>query len=189
MPFRYRLIQVYNLRERKKKEQEQKVIQAQQRVRDVEIAIENKKNEIRSVRQNMMTSHHTLMDVHDKYLYRLNQELDQLYDDLKVAEQQLMYEKQLLLKAQADLEALIKHREKKHQEYLEEEKQMEMKQLNEVAGQRYFRAQQLEQQELLDEQEAELERLEEERLEALLEDAEESNVIAEDEETGYRTVL
>lgn len=139
--FRYRLQQVFDLRERKKKEQEQKVIQAQRRVREIELLIEEKKNEIKTVRHHMMTSHHTMMSAHDEYIHHLNQELDALYQDLAQAQQQLAYEKQLLVKAQADLEALIKHKEKMHQEYLEEEKRKEMKQLDEVAGQRYFRGQ------------------------------------------------
>lgn len=108
--FTYRLQQVYNLRERKKKEQEQKVIFAQQRVRDIELQIEEKKSEIRQVRHNMLISDHMLMPVHDRYIHKLNQELDQLYLDLETAKQQLAYEKQLLVKPQADLEALIKHK-------------------------------------------------------------------------------
>lgn len=139
--FQYRLQKVFELRERKKKEQEQKVIQAQRRVKQIEDAIEEKKNEIRLMRENMFTSHHTLMPVHDEYIHKLNVELDQLYDDLEMAKQQLAYEKQQLVKAQAELEALVKHKDKVYEEWLDEQKRIEMKQLDEVAGQRFFRQQ------------------------------------------------
>lgn len=142
--FVYRLQKVFELRERKKKEHEERVAAAQRRVREVEAAIEEKKNEIRMIRKNMLTSHHTLMAAHDEYLHHLNEQLDQLYQDLELAKQQLEYERQLLIKAQAELEALVKHKEKAYEEWLEEEKRKELKMLDEVAGQRYFRAQQQE---------------------------------------------
>jgi len=140
--FVYRLQKVFELRERKKKEQEQRVVAAQKRVREVELAIEEKQTEIRMVRKNMLTSHHTLMIVHDDYAHHLNHQLDLLYEDLERAKQMLAYERQLLIKAQADLEALVKHKEKAIEEWKDEEKRKEMKTLDEVAGQRYFRAQQ-----------------------------------------------
>ncbi|MGE0199350.1 MAG: flagellar export protein FliJ [Candidatus Melainabacteria bacterium] len=140
--FQYRLQQVFELRERKKKEQEQRVIQARRHVREVEQAIQQKKDEIRSVRDHMLKSPHTMMASHDEYLYVLNQELDKLYQDLDAAKQQLAYEQQMLQKAQADVEALLKHKDKALEEWQEEQKRIEMKQLDEVASQRFFRAQQ-----------------------------------------------
>jgi flagellar export protein FliJ len=142
--FVYRLQKVFEIRERKKKEQEQRVAEAQKRVREIETAIEEKQNEVRMVRKNMLASHHTLMTVHDEYVHHLNQQLDVLYQDLEHAKQVLAYERQLLIKAQAELEALVKHKEKAIEEWKEEEKRLEMKVLDEVAGQRYFRAQQSE---------------------------------------------
>ena len=146
--FRYRLQKVFELRERKKKEQEQKVIQAQNRVKEIENQIEEKKNEIRLMRENMLSSHHTLMTVHDAYIHKLNDELDELYIDLDLARQRLAYEKRKLVKAQADLEALVKHKDKVREEWLEEQKRIEMKQLDEVAGQRFFRQKQADREEM-----------------------------------------
>jgi len=139
--FVYRLQKVYELRERKKKEQEQRVIEAQRRVRDTEIAIEDKKNEIRTARKNMLTSPHTLMAAYDEFLHLLNQHLDELYEDLQHAKDALHHEQELLRQATAEMEALVKHKEKAREEWLEEEKRLELKILDEVAGQRYFRAQ------------------------------------------------
>jgi flagellar export protein FliJ len=138
--FVYRLQKVFELRERKKKEHEQRVADAQKRVREVEVAIEDKKNEIRMVRKNMLSSPHTLMAAHDEFIHHLNGQLEQLYDDLARAKEALEYERQLLIKAQAELEALVKHKDKAREEWLEEEKRMELKMLDEIAGQRYFRA-------------------------------------------------
>jgi flagellar export protein FliJ len=88
----------------------------------------------------MLSSPHTLMAAHDEFIYHLNDQLEQLYDDLARAKDALEYERQLLIKAQADLEALVKHKDKAREEWLEEQKKMEMKMLDEIAGQRYFRA-------------------------------------------------
>jgi flagellar FliJ protein len=158
--FVYRLQKVYELRERKKKEQEQRVIDAQKRVREAEDAVQAKKEEIRETRKSMLSSAHTLMAIHDEFLHRLNQQLDALYEELEMAKRRLEHERQLLIKAQADLEALVKHKEKAHEEWLEEEKRLEMKQLDEIAGQRYFRAQQAKMEELLEEEQARLDNAE-----------------------------
>lgn len=139
--FIYRLQKVFELRERKKKQQEQRVADAQKKVREVEMAIEEKKNEIRMIRKNMLSSPHTLMAAHDEFLHHLNQQLDELHEDLRRAQDILAHEKILLQKAHSELEALVKHKEKAREEWLEEQKWKEMKMLDEVAGQRYFRAQ------------------------------------------------
>lgn len=138
--FVYRLQKVFELRERKKKEQEQRVIDAQKRVREVETSIEEKKHEITMVRKNMLASPHIMMAAHDEFIHHLNGQLEQLYQDLNRAKDALALERQLLIKAQADMEALIKHKEKARDEWKEEEKKLEMKMLDEIAGQRYFRA-------------------------------------------------
>lgn len=148
--FKYRLKQVYNLRERKKKEQEQRVAEAQAKVRQIELKVEEKKQEIRTVRQSMLVVHHTLMPATDRFLEKLNEDMVFLLEDLQDANKELEFQRELLIKAQADLEALVKHREKMYEEWQEEEKKREMKQLDEVAGQRYFRAQQLQMQEELE---------------------------------------
>lgn len=140
--FVYRLQKVFEIRERKKKEQERRVQQARERVAKIEQEIQAKKHEIRVLRNNMLTAPHVLLEAHDIFIHKLNEELAQLYMDLEVAKQQLEYEKQLLIKAQAELEALVKHKEKAYEEHMEEEKRKEMKMLDEVAGQRYFRSQQ-----------------------------------------------
>lgn len=141
MPFVYRLQKVQELRERRKQEQERRVQKARERVREVEKAIESKKAEIRQVRDNMLVAGHMMLQASDMFLQRLQEQLQTLYEDLERAKQELEYQMQLLIKAQAELEALNKHREKAYEEYLEEEKQKELKLMDEIAGQRYFRKQ------------------------------------------------
>ena len=139
MVFRYRSQRVQQLRERKKEEQERRVQKARERVRQIQRAIEAKKQEIKQVRHSMMTSSHMLLDTHDKYLEKLNIELQQLQQDLIAAEEQLKIEMDKLIVAQAELEAILKHRQRQLEEYNEEEKQRELKLMDEIGGQRFFR--------------------------------------------------
>jgi flagellar export protein FliJ len=138
--FVYRLQKVYELRERKLKEQEQRVLEAQTYVRQVENAIETKRQDIVQAQRDMRQASPMLFTYYDNFIYRLNQELDQLKVELVHANERLEAEKKLLVKAQADLEALEKHKEMAKEQWLEEEKQRELKMLDEIAGQRYFRS-------------------------------------------------
>lgn len=138
--FVYRLQKIFELRERRYKEQEQRVIEAKRRVTHIEGMIEAKKNEIRLLHQNMLTAPHTLMSSHDQYIHKCNLELDQLHEDLEEAKRRHQEEVRLLARYHSELKALEKHKEKAHEEWLEEEKRIEMKELDEIASQRYFRA-------------------------------------------------
>ena len=139
--FVYRLQTVFDLRNRKVKTQEQRVVDARRVVREIQSAIEEKRNEIRLLGQNMMSSHYTLLETYDEFIHHCHEQLDQLHSDLEDAEEALSEERTLLVKYQAELEALEKHKEKALEEWTEEQKRLEMKQLDEVASQRYFRAQ------------------------------------------------
>jgi flagellar export protein FliJ len=140
MGFVYRLQKVYELRERKLKEQERRVIDAQDRLRKVEAKIVAKRTEIRTMQADMQQAHFTMLEVYDRFLYKLAQDLEELAYEKQRAQDHLAYQKQLLIKAQADLEALTKHKESAKEVWLEEEKVRDMRQMDEVAGQRYFRA-------------------------------------------------
>lgn len=139
--FVYRLQKVFELRERKVKEQEERVAAAMAKVQRVQNEIDAKKNEIRTVYQHMMQAEPMMMQFHDRYIHSLNQKLTVLYEDLDRAKAEVVRERQILIKRQAELEALVKHKEKAREEWLEDEKKREMKMLDEVAGQRYFRQQ------------------------------------------------
>ena len=153
--FVYRLQKIYELRERRVKEQEQKVIEARRKVQEKQAEIEAKKHEMKLVRENMMQASHLLMGDHDRYLFKASQDLEVLHEELAQRERKLVEEGKLLQQYQAELEALEKHKEKAREEWQEEQKQIELKQLDEVASQRYFRQKAVEA-----EEEAETESLE-----------------------------
>ncbi|MEZ4576177.1 MAG: flagellar FliJ family protein [Vampirovibrionales bacterium] len=90
----------------------------------------------------MFNSPGFMLESHDIFIQKLNDDLEQLEHQVVVCQEQLAYEKQMLIKATMDLEALEKHKEKAREEHFEEEKMMELKKLDEVASQRYFRQQQ-----------------------------------------------
>jgi flagellar export protein FliJ len=140
--FVYRLQKVYELRERKKKQQEQRVLEAQAQVKKAELALEKHYQQLAELAEFMKTAPPSFYENYDRYKEQQKLEEDQLKQAIQLAHEHLALQKQLLIKAQADVEALVKHKEKAREEWLEEEKYREMKQLDEIGGQRYFRQQQ-----------------------------------------------
>ena len=139
MPFRYRLQNIYNMRERKKKEQEQVVNEAQNGVRKVQARLEVKVTERENVREQRKTVNPMMLDNIDKLLVRYAEQIAEIKVELEEANRLLKVEEDKLAICRQELEALEKHRERAKEEWLEEEKQAEMKMLDEVASQRYFR--------------------------------------------------
>ena len=139
MPFRYRLQNIYNLRERKKKEQEQVVNDAQNAVRKVQVRLDAKVAEREDVRQQRKTANPMMLDNIDKLLIRYAEQIVEIKTELEDVQRILAEEEAKLAICRQELEALEKHRERAKEEWLEEENQAEMKLLDEVASQRYFR--------------------------------------------------
>jgi flagellar FliJ protein len=139
MPFRYRLQNIYNLRERKKKEQEQVVNDAQNAVRKVQVRLDAKVAEREDVRQQRKTANPMMLDNIDKLLIRYAEQIVEIKTELEEVQRILKEEEAKLAICRQELEALEKHRERAKEEWLEEENQAEMKLLDEVASQRYFR--------------------------------------------------
>lgn len=139
--FKYRLQKVVEIRERKVKEQEQRVIEAKRALAEVDQRIDAKKNELRMAQQSMRSTSHLLLGAHDDYIHKCYADLDELAEERKEAEAKVLEEAKLLTQYQADVEALVKHKEKALEEWKDEEKRKELKQLDEVASQRFFRAQ------------------------------------------------
>lgn len=147
--FQYRLQKVVEIRERKVKQQEQKVIEARARVQDAVQRVVHKKQEIVDAQKHMMTSLNTMMVFHDKFIHRCYEELEVLVYEKQEADAYLLEQGKILIKFQADVEALVKHKEKAFEEWKDEEKRAEMKIMDEVASQRYFRAKLAEEEEHL----------------------------------------
>lgn len=156
MPFRYRLQKILDFRIRKKDEQLQNVRNAQALVLKIEGLIERNNKEIRETIINMRQADFTLYAAYDNFLKHLYLKGENLEEDRKRAQQALEIEKDKLRELEKAVKVLEKHKERNREIYLEEEKQLELKRLSEVAIQKYF-AKTRDQQE--EDQEEELARL------------------------------
>jgi flagellar protein FliJ len=139
MPFRYRLQKIYDMRDRKKKEQEQVVIEAENAVKRAEARRDEKISEQASVREQRRTLDPMMLESIDLYLQHLAGKIIELQVDVDTANARLKEQQDILAKLSMELEALEKHKEKSREVWNEEEKAREMKMLDEIASQRYFR--------------------------------------------------
>lgn len=137
-PFVYRLEKVLKYRINKKEEQLQIVRRAQMEVQRIQGEIDKNKATIVSLRQSMYQADHTLLDTYDKYIKHLYGVIDNLEVEKMRAIERLNEEIRKLEELEKSINALEKHKEKKHEEYLEEEKQIEMRMLDEVGSQKHF---------------------------------------------------
>ncbi len=139
MPFRYRLQNIYNMRERKLKEQEQVVNDAQNNCRKIQARIDAKYAERDDVRHQRKTIDPMMLKSIDDLLVHLATQIASIKEELVEAQRILKEEEDKLAICRQEVEALEKHKERCKEEWLEEEKQAEMKMLDEVGSQRYFR--------------------------------------------------
>jgi flagellar FliJ protein len=137
-PFVYRLEKVLSYRKNKKEEQLQRVIKAQNEVARIQNEIDKTKATIATLRQNMFSSPHTMLQNYDSYIKHLNEMIDQLEMEKLEAIKRLEEEKRILEELEKSIKALEKHREKKLEEYEEEVKKQEMKVLDEIGAQKHF---------------------------------------------------
>lgn len=138
MPFRYRLDKILNFRIRKKDEQLDKVRKAQMEVSRVEGMVQANLDDIANTRINMKNSNPMMYSSFDNYLQVLYQKDIELQERKKAAIRFLQEQMNILQQLEQDVKVLEKHKEKKREEYNEEQKQIEMKMLNEVGSQRHF---------------------------------------------------
>ena len=142
MPFRYRLQKFLDLRIRKKEEQLQEVIKAKNEVDRIQQLIDANNQEIAGVIKTMKTTRdYRQMDSYDKYLKHLYVKGEELEKQKQEALQKLEIEKEKLIECEKEVKVLEKHKEKMREQYIEEEKALENKNLSEVAVQKYFRLQ------------------------------------------------
>lgn len=138
MPFRYRLQKILDFRIRKKEEQLQNVRNAQALVLKIEGLIERNNKEISSTRQNMRQADFIMYESYDTYLKHLYDKGESLEADRQKAQEALDIEKDKLRELEKAVKVLEKHKEHCREAYIEEEKKAELKQLSEVAIQKYF---------------------------------------------------
>ncbi len=138
MPFRYRLQKILDFRIRKKEEQLQNVRNAQALVLKIEGLIERNNQEIASTRVNMRQADFSMYEAYDNYLKHLYVKGESLEQDRQKAQEALDEEKDKLRELEKAVKVLEKHKEHAKEAYIEEEKKAELKQLSEVAIQKYF---------------------------------------------------
>ncbi|NLF83373.1 MAG: flagellar export protein FliJ [Candidatus Gastranaerophilales bacterium] len=151
MPFAYRLEKVLKYRIQQRDDQINVVTAAMNEVARIQAEIDKKVNEVRIVQRNKRTAPHVMLESYDKYLQHLYELIQQLEEEKQKAIEILEQEKEKLKEMEKAVKVLEKHKEKARERYLEEEKRLEMKRLDEVASQKYFAKMQVKKEEELTE--------------------------------------
>lgn len=138
MPFVYRLQKILDFRIRKKEEQLLAVQKAQREVYIAEQNIKKNDEEIELTKINQRKADYLLMEAYDKYLHHLWEKAEELELIRQEAERKLQEEIEILVELEKAVKVLEKHKEKNKEAYLEEEKNLELKKLSEIAVQRHF---------------------------------------------------
>ena len=138
MPFRYRLQKILEIRIRKKDEQLQVVIKAQEEVDRIEFLIIKNLEQIQTLTADMKKADPMMFDQYDKYIKHLWEEDEKLKVQKQEALDNLNKEKDILRLREQEVNVLEKHKEHQREDYLKEEKARELKQLNEIGSQKHF---------------------------------------------------
>ncbi|MFH0702810.1 MAG: flagellar FliJ family protein [bacterium] len=138
MPFIYRLQKILNLRIQKKKEQLQVVLELEREINRIQEKINQNKNTIFTLRKNMYSAPHIMLENYDIYIRYLNDIIEQLEEEKSSLVQRKQEEMKKLEEMEKGIKALEKHKEKVYEEYLEEQNKTEMRIMDETAGLRHY---------------------------------------------------
>ena len=138
MPFRYRLQKILEIRIRKKEEQLQRVIKAQEEVNRIEFLIIQNREQIKNLSEQMRKADPMMYEKYDKFIKHLWEEDEKLQQEKQEAIKQLEKEKELLIQREQEVNVLEKHKENQKEVYKQEEKARELKELNEIGSQKFF---------------------------------------------------
>ena len=138
MPFRYRLQKILEIRIRKKEEQLQVVIKAQEEVNRIELLIIQNLDEIKRLTQEMRQANPMMYEQYDKFIKHLWEEDKKLQIQKQEAIEALEKEKEILRIKEQEVNVLEKHKEHQKEDYIKEEKARELKDLNEIGSQKFF---------------------------------------------------
>lgn len=138
MPFNYKLQKILEIRIRKKELQLQEVIKAQEEVNRIEFLIIKNREEIDNLSRQMKSADPMMYDRYDKFIKHLWEEDEKLQQQKLEAIENLNKEKELLKLREQEVNVLDKHKEHKRDEYIQEEKARELKELNEIGSQKHF---------------------------------------------------
>ena len=138
MPFRYRLQKILEIRIRKKEEQLQVVIKAQEEVSRIEYLIIENRKQIETLTKQMRSADPMMFDQYDKYIKHLWEEDEKLQEEKRQAIENLNKEKEILKVKEQEFNVLEKHKEHQKEDYIKEQKALELKELNEIGSQKFF---------------------------------------------------
>ena len=138
MPFRYRLQKILEIRIRKKEEQLQVVIKAQEEVNRIELLIIQNLDEIKRLTQEMRQANPMMYEQYDKFIKHLWEEDKKLQIQKQEAIEALNKEKKILKIREQEVNVLEKHKEHQKEDYIKEQKAKELKELNEIGSQKFF---------------------------------------------------
>ena len=138
MPFRYRLQKILEIRIRKKEEQLQVVIKAQEEVSRIEYLIIENRNQIETSTKQMRKADPLMFDQYDKFIKHLWEEDEKLQEEKRQAIENLNKEKEILKIKEQEVNVLEKHKEHQKEDYIKEQKALELKELNEIGSQKFF---------------------------------------------------
>ena len=138
MPFSYRLQKILEIRIRKKEEQLQAVINAQKEVDRIELLIIKNLQQIDDLTKQMKKADPMMFEQYDKYIKHLWEEDKKLQQQKLEAMEALNHEKELLKLREQEVNVLEKHKEHQKENYIQEQKALELKELNEIGSQKFF---------------------------------------------------
>ncbi len=138
MAFRYRLQKILEIRIKKKEEQLQIVIKAQEEVNRIEFLIIENLNQIKSSTAQMRQADPMMYEQFDNFIKHLWEEDKKLQEQKQEAINELNKQKDILRIKEQEVNVLEKHKEHLKEEYIKEQKALELKELNEIGSQKFF---------------------------------------------------
>ena len=138
MPFTYRLQKILEIRIRKKEEQIQAVLKAQNEVNRIELLIVQNLEQIQKSTEEMKSADPMMFEYYDNFIKHLWKQDEKLKEEKQQAINVLEQEKELLKKREQEVNVLEKHKEHQKEDYIQEQKKLELKTLNEVGSQKAF---------------------------------------------------
>ncbi|MBR1617775.1 hypothetical protein IJ670_06445 [bacterium] len=138
MPFHYKLQKILEIRIKKKDEQIQVVIKAQEEVNRIELLIIKNLDQIKQTTLEMRSANPMMYEYYDNFIQHLWKKDKEYQEQKQMALIALEREKDILRKCQQEVDVVEKHKENQLEEYKKEEKQKELKEMNEIGSQKAF---------------------------------------------------
>ena len=116
----------------------QVVIKAQEEVNRIELLILQNLEQIQNLTKEMRSANPMMYDQYDKFIKHLWEEDKKLQIQKQEAIEALNREKEILKIKEQEVNVLEKHKEHQKEDYIKEQKALELKELNEIGSQKFF---------------------------------------------------